>query len=355
MRSAIRDASASGIEIGATTMRVWELQKFGLEGLVETERPKPQPGPNQVVVRIGAVSLNYRDALVVDGTYFPDLPLPFVPLSDAAGQVVAVGVEVRRFRVGDRVVSQFIPEWIDGDGTGEGAYATTGAPLPGVLAEYVVCDEQALVATPAYLSDEEASTLPIAALTAWNALFGRRVLKPGETVLIQGTGAVSVFALQLAAAAGARVIVTSSSDEKLERARNLGASDGINYARHPDWEQQVLQLTGGRGVDHVVEVVGGTNVSRTIASLARGGHVALIGGLQGFGTEFDFLPFLFKRATINGVSVGSRRHFESMNRALEKIQIRPVIDAVYQWSAATAALEHVRRGAFGKVVLRRPA
>jgi NADPH:quinone reductase-like Zn-dependent oxidoreductase len=344
---------AAGAEIGAATMQVWELQKFGLDGLVQTERPRPQPGPNQVVVRVGAVSLNYRDALVVDGSYFPNLPLPFVPLSDAAGEIAAVGAAVRRFQVGDRVVSHFIPEWIDGDGTGDGDYTTMGAPLPGVLAEYIVCDEQALVATPQYLSDDEASTLPIAALTAWNALFGRRVLKAGEVVLIQGTGAVSVFALQLAAAAGARVIVISSSDQKLERARGLGASDGVNYVRHPEWHQQVLQLTGGGGVDHVVEVVGGPQMSRTIASLAPGGHVALIGGLQGFSAAFDFLPFLFKRASIDAVSVGSRRHFETMNRALEMIRLHPVIDAVYPWSAAAAGLEHMRRGAFGKIVLQR--
>ena len=335
-------------------MRVWELQRFGVDGLVQAERPCPAPAPHQVVVRIGAVSLNYRDALVVDGTYFPDLPLPFVPLSDAAGQISSVGSDVRRFRVGDRVVSHFIPGWVDGDGSGDYDYSTMGAPLPGVLAEYVICDEHSLVATPAYLSDEEASTLPIAALTAWMALFGRRALKPGDSVLVEGTGAVSLFALQWGAAAGARVIVTSSSDEKLARTRALGATDGINYVTHPEWDQQVLAMTGGRGVDHVVEVVGGRNVPRAVTSLARGGQLALVGGLDGFSTTFDFLPFLFKRASISGVSVGSRRNFEDMNRALESLQLKPVIDTVYPWSAATTALEHLRRGPFGKIVVQGP-
>lgn len=330
-------------------MRVWELRTFGVDGLAQADRPVPEPGPRQVVLRVGAASLNYRDALVVAGTYFPDLPLPFVPLSDAAGQVESVGSGVTRFRVGDRAITHFIPRWIDGDAPVDGT--TIGAPLPGVLAEYIVSDEDALVATPDYLNDQEASTLPIAALTAWNALFGRRALKPGDSVLVEGTGAVSMFALQLAAAAGARVIVTSSSDEKLERACALGAWEAINYARHPEWDVQVLELTGGRGVDHVVEVVGGTNVSRALATLAPGGHVALIGGLQGFSTAFDFLPFLFKRASIDAVSVGSRRQFECMNRALDVFRLHPVIDAVYAWSDAPAAFEHLRRGAFGKVVV----
>ena len=335
-------------------MRVWELQRFGVDGLVQTERPFPTPGPGQVVMRVGAVSLNYRDALVVDGSYFPDLPLPFIPMSDAAGRIASVGSSVRRFRAGDRVTTHFIPRWIDGDGTADCDYSTIGAPLPGVLAEYVVCDEDALVGTPVYLSDDQASTLPIAALTAWTALFGRRALQPGQSVLVEGTGAVSVFALQLAAAAGARVIVTSSSDEKLARARALGAADGINYVSHPDWEQRALELTGGRGIDHVVEVVGGSNVPRAIACLARGGHLALIGGLDSFSTAFDFLPFLFKRASISGVSVGSRRSFEHMNRAFETWCLQPVIDTVYPWSAAAAALAHLRRGAFGKVVIQSP-
>jgi NADPH:quinone reductase-like Zn-dependent oxidoreductase len=332
-------------------MRAWELRTFGLDGLVLAERPTPEPGPNQVLVRLGAVSLNYRDALVVDGTYFPSLPLPFVPASDAAGQVVSVGIGVSRFRAGDRVTSQFIPGWTDGDGTDERDYSTLGGPLPGVLAEYVVCDEQALVATPHYLSDAEASTLPITALTAWNALFSRRVLKP---VLIEGTGAVSAFALQWAAATGARAIVTSSSDDKLRRARAIGAADGVNYMAHPDWEQRVLALTDGRGVDHVLEVVGGSNLQRAITCLAPGGHLALIGGLQGFNTAFDFLPFLFKRASISGISVGSRSDFERMNRALAIVQLHPVIDTIYPWSEAPAALAHLRLGPFGKVVVQRP-
>jgi len=311
-----------------------------------------QQEPHELLVQIGALSLNYRDRLVIEGKFIPDLALPFVPASDGAGEVVAVGESVTRFRVGDRVTGIYIPGWIDGDGSGpEGDYVSLGGPLPGVLAEYVVFSEQAVVATPPYLTDQEASTLPIAAVTAWTALFDHARLEPGQTVLVEGTGGVSIFALQLAVAAGARVIVTSSSDEKLARAGALGAAYGVNYARHPDWERQVLEFTSGRGANVIVEVVGGGNVRHAAAAMARNGHIALIGLIEGLSLTADIPTLLRQRAAIRGVLVGSRRSFERLNDALETTRIRPVIDKVYPFSETVAAFEHLNCGPFGKVVI----
>jgi NADPH:quinone reductase-like Zn-dependent oxidoreductase len=333
-------------------MRVWELRKFGLGSLAQAERPVPTPGPHELLVRINAVSLNYRDKLVIEGVFIPDLALPFTPASDAAGEVVAVGEGVTRFRAGDRVMSIYIPGWDYGDGSGpEGDYISMGGPLPGVLAEYRVFNERAVVATPSYLTDQEASTLPIAAVTAWTALFDHARLEPWQTVLVEGTGGVSIFALQLAVAAGARVIVTSSSDEKLARAKALGAADGVNYVRHPDWEKRVLEITSGRGANVIIEVVGGDNVRHAAAALARNGHIALVGLIEGLSLNADIPTLLRQRGAIRGVLVGSRRSFERLNDALEITRIRPVIDKVYSFSEAVAAFEHLNRGPFGKVVI----
>jgi NADPH:quinone reductase-like Zn-dependent oxidoreductase len=336
----------------ATTLKAWQIGRFGLDALEQVERPVPQPGPHDLLVRIGAASLNYRDRLVIEGTFVPDLALPFVPASDASGEVVAVGKDVSRFRVGDRVMGTYIPKWIDGDGFGpDGDYVSRGGPLPGVLAEYVLWDEHSVVRTPSFLTDREASTLPIAAVTAWSALFEHGRLRPGDTVVVEGTGGVSIFALQLAVAAGARVIVTSGSDEKIARAKELGATDGINYARYPEWDKQVLELTLGQGADHILEVVGGDNVRRAALALARNGHLALIGLMDGFSLNVDIVPMLAERRGIRGVLVGSRRSFEDLNRALEVIRLRPVIDRVYPFAEAPAAFEHLTRGAFGKIVI----
>lgn len=332
-------------------MRLWQFEQFGLHNLSLVERPTPRPGPGELLVRVRAVALNYRDRVVVGGTAIPKLPLPFVPASDASGEVVETGPGVSRFAIGDRVTSHYIPKWIDGDGRSDGDYRTLGGPLPGVLAEYVVFHEQSVVPAPPTFSDEEASTLPIAAVTAWTALFEDGQLKPGQTVLVEGTGGVSIFALQFAVAAGARVIVTSSSDEKIVRAKTLGAAEGINYTRHPDWEKQVLELTAGRGVNHVIEVAGGDNVRHAVAALARGGHLALVGIIEGTSLTFDHLPFMLRRQVAHGVMVGSRRHFESTIRALQATGIRPVIDAVYPFDQARAGFDHLTAGPFGKVVI----
>jgi NADPH:quinone reductase-like Zn-dependent oxidoreductase len=339
-------------DVATATMKAWQIGRFGLDALSQVEHRIPQPGPHDLLVRIGAASLNFRDRLVIEGSFVPDLALPFVPASDGAGEVVAIGKDVTRFHVGDRVIGAYIPKWIDGDGRGaDGDYVSRGGPLQGVLAEYVLFDERGVVRTPTYLTDREASTLPIAAVTAWAALFENGGLKPGETVLVEGTGGVSIFALQLAVAAGARVIVTSSSDDKLERAKALGASDAINYARYPEWDVKVRELTSDHGADHIIEVVGGDNVRRAVNALARNGHLALVGLMDGVTLSADIIPMLVERRTIRGLIVGSRRSFEDLNRALEVLRLRPVIDRVYPFSETPAAFDHLTRGAFGKIVI----
>lgn len=327
---------------------------FGLEHLRRAPRQTPQPGGTQVLLRVGAASLNYRDWLMVAGQYNPRQKLPLVPLSDAAGTVQAVGDRVTRFKPGDRAISCFFQDWIDGPWTKARAASTLGGPLDGVLAEYVLLDEQGLVPTPGHLSDAEAATLPVAALTAWWALFEDAKLTPGQTVLVQGTGGVSLFALQMASRAGARVIVTSSSDEKLHRALQL-ADDGItgiNYRSTPDWDKAARDLTGGEGVDVVIEVGGAGTLPRSIQAVKPEGVIHIIGNLSGRVSELDVAPVLHRRVRLHGVFVGPRRSFEAMNAALQRWQLRPVIDRVFPFEEAPQALEHLSRGAhFGKVVI----
>ncbi len=333
-------------------MKQWQLERFGLSNLALVERPVPAPGPGEALVRIGAVSLNYRDKVVAEGTYLPSLSLPYVPVSDGAGTVAAVGEGVSRVAVGDRVIGHYRQVWLDGPGSLETMGASLGAPLAGMLAEYVVLPAEGLVRTPPHLSDEEAATLPIAALTAWWALFEDGGLKPGETVLVQGTGGVSLFALQLATAAGAHVVATSGSDEKLARARALGARETVNYRLRPDWDAAVLERTSGRGVDHALEVASGSNLARTVQALRVGGHLALIGFLEARVTSVDVAALMRKRARVIAVSTGHRRAFEEMNAAISTLSLRPVIDRVFALEEAPAAFRRLEEGAFGKVVIR---
>lgn len=334
-------------------MKVWELPQFGFEHLRLAERPDPQPGPNEIIIRISAVSLNYRDFDLLQGNYNPNVTLPFVPVSDAAGKVVAVGGSVTRFRVGDRVMGQFRQRWLDGVPSPDAVMATLGTPLTGMLAEAAALPEEGAVAVPFYLSDAEASTLPIAALTAWFALVNDGCLKAGETVLAQGTGGVSLFAAQISAALGARVIVTSGSDEKLERVKRLGPFVCINYKNTPDWAREVVGMTSGRGADHILEVAGGENLRRSLECLAIGGHIAVIGFLDGKTAHLPILPIIRKLAHIRGVAVGHRKSFEEMNRSFESHGIRPVIDATYSFADAPQAFRHMQRGPFGKIVILR--
>jgi NADPH:quinone reductase-like Zn-dependent oxidoreductase len=333
-------------------MKAYRLHAFGaLDSLSREEVSEPTPGPGEVLVRLRAVSLNYRDLLVSKGLYNPRLKLPLVPVSDGAGEVVATGAGAARFKPGDRVVSSFAPLWVDGPPTEAGARSALGAEAGGLLAQRAVIPEKGLVHVPDHLSFEEAATLPCAAVTAWNAIIESARIKPGDTVLIQGTGGVSLFALQFARLAGARVIATSSSDHKLARVRELGASDGINYKATPDWDKRVRELTGNEGVDLVVEVGGAGTLPRSVRAARVGGTIALIGVLSG-GGDFNPIPILMKSVRLQGLFVGSRRMFESMNRAIANNQLRPVIDRVFPFDQAVEALRYLEQGLhFGKVVI----
>jgi NADPH:quinone reductase-like Zn-dependent oxidoreductase len=334
-------------------MRVYEIQKFGLDDLALIERSEPQPKPSEVVIKVRAVSLNYRDLLMIKGQYNPRLPLPRVPVSDGAGEVVAVGESVTRVQVGERVMGNFFQRWIDGRPTPEKTRSALGGDVDGMLAEYVALDEKGVVRAPDNLSDEEAACLPCAALTAWNALFGEGDLQAGESVLVQGTGGVSLFALQFARMRGARVIATSSSDAKLERVRALGASETINYRTTPDWDKRVMELTNRAGVDYVVEVGGAGTLQKSLNAVKMGGTVCLIGVLAGGATDLSIFPILMKNIRVQGIYVGSRALFEEMNRAIAAHDLHPVIDRVFAFEEARAALKYMESGAhFGKVVIR---
>jgi NADPH:quinone reductase-like Zn-dependent oxidoreductase len=335
-------------------MKAYELQNsFGLDSLTLVDRPEPRPGPGQVLLKMRAWSLNYRDLLVVKGLYNPKVRLPFVPLSDGVGEVTEAGTGVTRVKPGERVAGIFMQDWLDGEPTEAKAKSSLGGGGPGMLAEYVVLHENGVVSVPEHLTDPEAATLPCAAVTAWHALITEGQLKPGDTVLTQGTGGVSLFALQFARLTGARVLITSSSDAKLERALKLGASDGINYKTTPDWEKRVRQLTGNVGVDHVVELGGAGTLGKSFQVARIGGHISLIGVLTGGSGEVNPIAVLMKNLRVQGIYVGSRAMFEAMNRAIGLHQLRPVVDRVFPFGEARAALRHMESGAhFGKVCIR---
>jgi len=334
-------------------MRAFEYRQFGLENLTLVEREPPRPGPHQVVVKFHAASLNYRDLLVAWGVYNPKAKFPLVPLCDGAGEVTTVGEGVTRWKVGDCVCPIFMQGWIEGRYNAEKAGTTLGGgDLDGVLQEMGTFDEQGLVAMPDHLSYEEAATLPCAAVTAWHALVEFGKLRAGETVLVLGTGGVSIFALQLAKLHGARVIATSSSDEKLRRVRELGADETINYKTRPDWEREVLRLTGGRGVDHVVEVGGAGTIAKSVAATKIAGCVAVIGVLAS-GEGFNPVVVLMKSLRMQGIFVGSRQMFEDMSAAIAVSRLRPVIDRTFPFEDAPAALRYMETGShFGKIVIK---
>jgi NADPH:quinone reductase-like Zn-dependent oxidoreductase len=334
-------------------MRLYRLPKTtSLADLTLTEADTPKPGRGQVLVRMRAASLNYRDLMVATGRYARGgTPPNLVPLSDGAGEVVETGADVTRVKAGDRVAGIFMQSWLAGEPDAAYAPSTLGGAMDGVLAEYRVFDQDGLVHLPEHLSYEEGATLPCAAVTAWNALFGLKPVEPGETVLTLGTGGVSVFAVQFARAAGARIISTSSSDEKLGRIRDLGAAETINYKAKPDWDAEVKRLTDGRGVDHVVEVGGSGTFPRSVVATRFGGQVHLIGVL----TKGEIDPAIILRGgvIVRGIYVGSRAMFEAMNRAIAAHRIEPVIDRVFEFDAAPDAYRHLESGShFGKVVIR---
>jgi NADPH:quinone reductase-like Zn-dependent oxidoreductase len=335
-------------------MKVWRLLGGSIDTLTLRAEADPQPERGQVLVRMRAACLNYRDLMIATGRSARGAPLPeLIPLSDGAGEVVAIGPEVTRVAVGDRVAGCFMQSWMGGEIAPEDAASSLGGAIHGVLAERRVFDQQGLVKLPDHLSFEDGATLPCAAVTAWNALFhGPRPLTVGESVLVLGTGGVSIFALQFAHAAGARVIATSSSDGKLAQAKALGAAEGINYRQHPEWQTAARELTGGRGVDHVVEVGGPGTLPRSIEAARQGGQITLIGVLTG-GGSIDPSMVLRRGVTLRGIYVGSRQMFEAMNRAIALHRITPVIDRVFAFEEAKAAYHHLQsQGHVGKVVIR---
>lgn len=332
-------------------MRVYRLDpKAGLDGLALTDEAVPSPGPREVLVRIRAVSLNRRDLMIASGEFRHPVGPGLVPASDAAGEVVAAGEAVTRVASGDRVCGIFYPTWLSGPASQTDGTHGLGGGSAGVLAEYRIFHEDAVVRVPDHLSFEEGATLPCAALTAWNALYGGAPLRAGESVLVLGTGGVSVFALQFAKAAGAEVIVASSSAEKLSRLKALGSHHGVNYRDDPKWERAVRALTGGAGVDHVVDVVGGETLGRSILAARFGGQVHMIGASPFAG--FDPRLIVLRNVSVRGVMVGSRAMFDDMNRTIALHRIVPLVSATFPFEQAREAYAHLRASDHvGKIVI----
>ena len=335
-------------------MKAWTVDGgFGLDRLALSDRPVPDPGPGQIQLRMRAASLNFRDLLMIRGHYNPRQPLPLVPCSDGVGEVTAVGPGVSRFKVGDRACPIFAGAWLGGAPDASAGRSTLGGPIDGVLQERMVVSEDAAVHPPTHLSDAEAATLPCAAVTAWRALVTEGGIQAGDTVLTLGTGGVSLFALQIARMLGARVVVTSSSDQKLQRARTLGADHGINYRSDPKWGRTVAQWTRGRGVDLVMELGGAGTLNESLRAVRIGGTIALIGVLAGASGEVPLTRILMRGVRVQGVFVGNRQDFEALNRALETHpDVRPQVDRVFAFDEAPEALAYLSEGVhMGKVVI----
>jgi NADPH:quinone reductase-like Zn-dependent oxidoreductase len=334
-------------------MKVFELQAFGLDHLRRTEHLVPEPGADEVLLRVRAVSLNFRDLLVLQGKYNPRMSLPRVPLSDGAGEIVSVGVEVTAWKPGDRVVVPFMPGWLDGELTAEKSATALGGAVDGQLREFAVVRSEALLPIPPHLSFEQAATLPCAAVTAWNGLFVSGNLQPGQTLLLQGTGGVSIFGLQFGKMAGATIILLSGSEAKLERAREMGAHHTINYRNEPDWAKRVMQVTDGRGVDLTLEVGGAGTLIQTLRATTYAGHVSLIGVLTGSAGEVQIGQILHKALHVRGIYVGSRAMFQAMNEAITQHQLEPVVDRVFDFDESPDAFRHLEAAQhLGKIVIR---
>jgi NADPH:quinone reductase-like Zn-dependent oxidoreductase len=335
-------------------MKAYEIEEFGIDNLKLVEHEKPAPAAGEVLVRLRAASLNYRDLMVVSGTYNPRMKVPAVPFSDGAGEIVSVGEGVTKWKAGDRVMPIFAQRWFDGDSSEEKRRTSLGAGSQwnGVLREFAAFSEESVVAVPEHLSFEEASTLPCAALTAWHALVESGRIKPGDSVVTLGTGGVSIFALQFAKMAGARVISTTGSEEKRERLSELGADETVNYREREDWDTAVLEVAGKKGVDHVVEVGGAGTLPRSLNAVRIGGHVAMIGALTG-AAGFNPTTVFMKAVRLQGIFVGSRRMFEEMNKAISVNKLEPVIDRVFEFDQVKDALRHMEGGShFGKIVVK---
>ncbi len=337
-------------------MRAYQLAKggAGIDALVVVDRPMPKPLYRQVLVKVAACSLNFRDLGIVRGTYRMPVRDNLIPLSDGAGEVVEVGPGVARVKTGDKVAGCFFQRWPGGEMDARALAASAlGGAIDGMLAEYVVLEEEGVVQIPQHLSLEEGAALPCAGVTAWHAIVHHARLIAGQTVLLQGTGGVSIFGLQLAHAMGITAVITSSSDEKLARAKALGAACGINYKTTPEWDKAAVEFTGGRGVDHVIEVGGAATLTRSFAAIRVGGKVSMIGGLSGGATELNPGLIFSRRANVAGIYVGSTQMFAAMNAAIAANKIRPAIDRVFGFDEVQAAFRHMAAGAhFGKIVIR---
>lgn len=333
-------------------MRVFQVEKnFGIENIRARAHEPQTLTASSVRIAMRAATLNYRDLLMVTGKYNPKQPLPFIPLSDGVGEVLEVGSDVDRLSVGDRVCPLFSPGWIAGPIRENTVAHSLGGPIDGVLREQMVVQEEDAVRIPEHLSDAQAAALPCAALTAWSALFTHNTLSPGDSVLLLGTGGVSIAALQFAKAAGARVYITSSSDRKLERARALGADQTLNYRDEPNWGKAIRKLTGGRGVDHVVEVGGAGTLAQSLRAVRRGGTVSLIGVLAGSGDP-QLVSAVMNMVRIQGIFVGHRTSFEAMNRAIAHHRIEPVVDSIFPATDVVGAFNTFQdQKHFGKIAI----
>ena len=347
--------TASSCAQDADTIRQYQFEPAsGGYQLVMKEVPRPVAGDNEVLVRVRATSLNRRDLNMLKNDYGDDFSYAgTIPLSDGAGEVIAVGKDVTRFKAGDRVAGIFFEKWIDGAPSEDALQSDRGGNAGGMLSEVIVTHEDGLVSIPEHLSYEEAATLPCAGVTAWVGLFKRGRIEPGQYVLLEGTGGVSVFGLIFSSALGAKPIITSSRDDKLARAMEMGAIGTANYRRNPDWHLEVKDLSGGHGVDQVLDVGGRDTLAKALQILAYGGHIALIGGLSGYGSEIPTDAIMWINATTSGVYVGSREDFEAMNAFISEHAIRPLIDRVFDFEEAPAAYELMDSGEFmGKIVIR---
>ena len=336
-------------------MRAYQLPKggAGIDALMQVERADPKPAHRQVLVKVKACSLNYRDLGIVRGSYRMPVRDSMIPLSDGSGEVIEIGSGVTRVKVGNRVAGNFFQRWSAGEPAADVHKSALGGGIDGMLADYAVLEEDGVVKIPPHLSFEEGATLPCAAVTVWHAMMEHAKLKAGDTILLQGTGGVSIFGLQFAHAMGIRSIITSSNEEKLKRAQALGAAFGINYKTTPDWDKAAIEFTRGSGVDHVIEVGGAATLTRSFGAIRVGGSVTLIGGLSGGATELNPALIFSRRANVQGISVGSTQMFEAMNRAIEFNAIKPVIDKVFAFAEAPEAYRHMASGAhFGKIVVR---
>ena len=334
-------------------MKSFEIQAFGIDNLKIVDRETPRPGAREVLVRMTAASLNYRDYLVAKGDYNPKMKLPRVPLSDGAGVVEELGPEVTRAKKGDRVAGCFMQTWVEGPPTPEKGESALGGAIDGVLSEYVLFHEDGLVQSPPSLTDVETVALPCAGVTAWHALFEHTNVAPGDTVLLQGTGGVSTLALLFARAAGLRILLTSSSDEKIGLAREMGADEAINYKKTPDWDKEARKLTDGLGVDHVVDVGGNDTMPRSLKAVRTGGVISSIGILAGKEPSISAGQILMNSIRVQGIYVGSRAMFERMNRAIEFHKLKPAIDKVFPWSEFKEALHYMEgQSHVGKICLK---